>query len=427
MKTVIFAVVVTLLVPAHNAQSAPSPKPGKACKRAGIVEISGGKSYTCVKVGKKTVWSKGVVTKTISVGATLPSPSPTATPSLSPTPSPTPAPTVFATPSVTVTPTAMPTPTPTATPTIVQAVAPKGFDDLYENRKGISYAAWNSVRLAIESSETKSTSIKIFLGPKSTPHDDSYEMAIDLLARALPKTAFPSRTLAILFKYQDIDWAEKTLRENLSAEDYRRFNEWDSEFIRGNCSRGKLCFAARQGTTFIDGVSVIAHGLDQNPSDINRHVPGMLEVHEYYHGIQRLPILNKNVEWPPAWFREGSATWMEHALVLHKDFDGYLSRIRLRCDGDCRNLSESDINEYLSLAKGESVPAKFSPWLSYSLGLLVSECLAAVGGQQSLIGMYEEVSTGISFDAAFKKLYGTEWKVAIPILAKTIYATKNDL
>ncbi|CAN2189515.1 M6dom_TIGR03296, M6 family metalloprotease domain [Candidatus Nanopelagicaceae bacterium] len=36
-------------------------KAGSACSKAGIKSVSGGKSYTCIKSGKKLVWDKGVL------------------------------------------------------------------------------------------------------------------------------------------------------------------------------------------------------------------------------------------------------------------------------------------------------------------------------------------------------------------------------
>ncbi len=84
-------------------------KAGDSCKRAGQSSIVKGKKYTCLKSGKKLIWSKGVSVK--PVVETTPSPTPTPTPSTSPTPTPTP------------TPSSSPTPTPTPTP--IKTLDPK--------------------------------------------------------------------------------------------------------------------------------------------------------------------------------------------------------------------------------------------------------------------------------------------------------------
>jgi len=87
------------LIPAYSATPI---KSGSVCSKQGITKTYNGKRYTCIKSGKKLVWSKGITVK---------SSSPTPTPTPSPTPSPTPTPTPSPTPS--------PTPTPTPTPQIV--------------------------------------------------------------------------------------------------------------------------------------------------------------------------------------------------------------------------------------------------------------------------------------------------------------------
>ncbi len=94
--------VLTLTFASTPAFSA--VKPGATCKKAGQKTISKGKTYTCVKSGKKLVWNKGVAIKT---PAPIPNSSPTAAPTPAPSPTPTP------TPSPTPTPEPTPTPSPT--------------------------------------------------------------------------------------------------------------------------------------------------------------------------------------------------------------------------------------------------------------------------------------------------------------------------
>jgi hypothetical protein len=60
MKTKIrlIAVLISMVLVAPNSYAA--VKAGSACSKAGIKSVSAGKTYTCVKSGKKLVWSKGV-------------------------------------------------------------------------------------------------------------------------------------------------------------------------------------------------------------------------------------------------------------------------------------------------------------------------------------------------------------------------------
>ena len=105
MRKGIIGLSLLLTISLIPAYSATPPKAGSICSKQGITKTFQGKRYTCIKSGKKLVWSKGVaVKKSIPSSAPTPSnsPTPTPTPSNSPTPTPTPSPT--------------PTPTPTPTP-----------------------------------------------------------------------------------------------------------------------------------------------------------------------------------------------------------------------------------------------------------------------------------------------------------------------
>jgi hypothetical protein len=84
-KLRLIALLLPLVLVASN--SAAAVKAGSACTKAGSKSVSGGKSYTCVKNGKKLVWDKGVL---ISKVKDLPKadgvPKPTPIPSSSPIP-----------------------------------------------------------------------------------------------------------------------------------------------------------------------------------------------------------------------------------------------------------------------------------------------------------------------------------------------------
>ena len=91
------------------ASTAAAPVTGKACSKLGQTQLYKFKNYTCIKSGKKLVWSKPVAVSPIA-----PKPTATATPTPTPTPSATPTPT----------PSATPTPTPSATSTSNGVVPP---------------------------------------------------------------------------------------------------------------------------------------------------------------------------------------------------------------------------------------------------------------------------------------------------------------
>ena len=111
---VILALIGSLLaLPSSNAAA---PAAGKTCSTLGKTQLYKSKQYTCIKSGKKLIWSKPV-----ALGPVAPKPTPTPTPSATPTP----------------TPSATPTPTPSATPISNGVIPPpvKGIN-LYSGGPG---------------------------------------------------------------------------------------------------------------------------------------------------------------------------------------------------------------------------------------------------------------------------------------------------
>ena len=78
------ALLIPMVLVASNSYAA--VKAGSACTKVGAKSVSGGKSYTCIKSGKKLVWDKGVVVAKPSVVKPTPVPSASAEASASPKP-----------------------------------------------------------------------------------------------------------------------------------------------------------------------------------------------------------------------------------------------------------------------------------------------------------------------------------------------------
>lgn len=392
-------------------------KPGAKCIKAGVTATALGKKYTCVKSGSKLVWNKGV-----AVQKKTPTPIPTSSPTPIPTPTlePSPAPTATATPS----------PTPTPEPIVL----PTSFEDLFEKRKGISLAAWQKSSEVIKANKGKAGTLEIFTGPNTKPFYDDYPTAVSLVSRLFPGRNEPARTIIVRFKYVDLDWAEATLKSKLSPEDWTWLNNTENgKLVPRQCDeRTKNCMNAMQQSIFSSGLSIILQGVQNsdNPNDATgklRFYSGMLEAHEYFHALQRIPIMGKTNVWPHAWFREGSAEWVQNMAIFYDDYKTYKDYIRLDCAYDCPKLTEADIVEFLQTSNENYFLPKFQQFLNYSLGSRFIEALVAIKGPDPLIGMYAEMGKKLSFADAFKNIYGVEWSYAIPILAKTIYANLEDV
>jgi hypothetical protein len=84
----IVVVLVSVLVAAHfSAFAQTPPKAGGRCTESGLTKVHKGKKYTCLTVGKKLVWNKGVALKKVNpVNDVTAKPSISSTPTSSPKP-----------------------------------------------------------------------------------------------------------------------------------------------------------------------------------------------------------------------------------------------------------------------------------------------------------------------------------------------------
>jgi hypothetical protein len=157
--------------------SASAPKPGSQCSKQGLIKTEKNLKFTCIKSGKRLVWSKGTPIKT------TPIPTPSPTPTLSPTPTPTPNPT--------------PTPTP-ATSTV-------------------SYV--ESTRVA----ETSECRIKDARKNKQQPNNSGFPLTPDII----PATGI-ARFIAIPIDFSDAPGSAEFFRKMRSQE--QEFSQWFDYF-----------------------------------------------------------------------------------------------------------------------------------------------------------------------------------------------------
>ena len=355
-------------------------KAGGACKKVGIKSVVANKTFTCIKSGRKLVWNKGVSTVK-------------------------------------------------SAPKVMDLT----FDNLFENRKDISYTVWKRTSDSIKINNSKAGDTSIFTGPNTKPYYDDYQKPVSQVSKIFPNDLEAKKILVIRYNFKDLDWAENTAKAELLPADYKQLVSYARGPIAiGNCdSLTANCRGSRQITPS-SGVAVILQGVENTLNeDFNGKLvftSGMLEAHEYFHSLQRIPIMDRGIEaWPHAWFREGGAELVQNLAISFDNYAQYKKFLIDDCYYTCKSMTSAQFEEFLNTAKEEFVPAKFDAWLNYALGSHVIEILAAVKGTDVLIDMYEEMGNGLKFDEAFAKIFGIAWKAAIPIIAKTIHANLQNL
>ena len=462
LRRISIAVVVALFFSSISYSYAAAPKTGAVCSKVGKKQVASGKTFTCVKKGKKLVWSKGVkvaapVNPVIPSSSPSPSVSPSPETSVSPTPSPTP------TPTPTITPTPEPTPSVTFTEPpmkfadklwsrgtngvfpieketyAIPAIMPTGWDDVYEKRLGIPYQAWLGVSKNIASNPiSKVGNVEILVGPNTVPNFAEIKSKMDLVSRALPSAKNASSLRVFAFNFKDHVWADETFKR-LYANETTAFRNRHVNPAKEICPQQReVCFAQAFVDSNLKGVIFLGmtdkgsrEQLNQTFSEYARASLGYVIGHEYLHTIQRV-ILGER--WfqrdytPPSWFNEGSAVFMENAASNKDSFDTFMQfrdvdskLLYADCPYDfCVKIDEAKVLDYLSLSHRQSNWDNFPYAMKYEMSARIIEILVALKGPESIIRLVEVMSTQKTFDRAFEEVYGVSYELAKPKIAKIV-------
>jgi hypothetical protein len=359
--------VACIGIPLH----ADALNPSSACRKAGLTRTTNGIKSTCIKSGKKLVWSKGVANKT---GATA-------------------------------------TTTTTTTPP-----SPTSFANLVENYKGISYAAWQKSREKVQNSKSASIEVNVVLGPTTKQTYSTPEKAFALVSRHYAGYLEPSRVDVLTFNFADRDWAVRKMDELMPNKGSR----WIYDVA---CSSASNCGG---GGAFSDGTNKFLVVIATDAFD-DLHKEGTLEAHEFTHVIQQAIMKAGNPwplvhPWPPSWYWEGQAEYTQHAAVFFESFDMYTKRRRDVLSELFRNstFDKAYIESYFVINGTDEWRKAHNHWRQYDLGSMFVEILTALKGPDSTMEMWRLAQTGVGFSDAFKQIYGTSFESALPIMAKAM-------
>ncbi len=355
IRLVALLVITPLLFLSQLSTSNAAAKSGAKCQKVGVKSVVGAKTFTCIKSGKKLVWNKGV-----RVLAVIPK-------------------------------------------------TPTSFDDLVQNYEGIAYAAWSKSNAAITAATDVAPLFKALTGPNTTLAFKNPASAYDLVARLYSGYKSTSAMTVLSFSYDDREWAQEQMKQLQPKSTW----QWITETA---CATRAKCWG---GGMFSDEK---ANGLLVITTEVldNNHLSGTLDAHEYLHAIQQNQMGRPTVwpepsDWPPAWYREGQATFAQNASIYYQSFDLYLKNrksISTELYRDSTITSEW-IQEFF-------VTNQPSSWFNYDLGAMLVEGLTALKGPGSTMEIWKLMGTGSSFESAFEKVYGISFTKALPIMSKAI-------
>lgn len=394
------ALLLTLATPLHAA----TPKAGAKCTKAGATATTSGKKFTCVKSGGKLVWNKGVaIKKPTPVATASPTPTPAATPTLTPTPA----------------------------PTFIAPAEPKNFSDIEANYESVAYWAWKKSKDKIESSQRTFKEFENIIAPNSGILNKTPIIAYDATSRLFSNFVQPTKFYSISYSYDDVKWAQNKFEELFAdptlLSEIQSPNRGGPNQALNICPSPERCHSSTPNTNR-KGESIILVGYTPTRTNYLGETNGDLQSHEYTHVVQQsqfvgapreiagLASLKQHVPW---WLVEGGADFGGIISTHYGSFSIY-SEIRLR---DVNGVPRRDADWFANFIN----PASNQEWIPlgptgeiYNVGFMITEIFTAIKGPGAQMEIVRLIAQGKSMDEAFESVFGTPWKTAVPIIARTI-------
>ena len=407
--------LLSVLLPSNLAVAA-TAKAGGTCTKLNSTSTVNGFKFTCIKSGKKLIWSKGVkvvaapivtpapvASPTPTVSATpTPLVSPSVSPSASATPSPTPSasatPTPSATPSPTPSASATPSPTPSASATPTPSPSPtpeKTYATLWEkygwNKPGtaqeVSKAATEKFLSYIATQRNPAAEVKVIAQEGVDPLLTSWvEQGANLVAKTFD---YPKLTRSFVDVIAiDRSWLESAYtKEGFSAQQVKdRLGGFDtgSPAFGGSFSNTWNYAAIKKNNLLVNDKS----GMAQTAG------------HEFFHAIQeRLAGRNPGADGAtiPNWIWEGPAMFIGLQTSSKLGIVDYLTIGQQSSINRYKNDSEA--MKKLPLSEVKKNDKDTDP---YGLGEVATQLIVANVGIEKLLGIYAALGQGKSFAQAFE-------------------------
>jgi hypothetical protein len=356
MKLRVFVFVallpLVLVAPVSNA----AVKAGSTCTKQGVKQISGGKSFTCIKQGKKLVWNKGVVL----AKATVPN---------------------AATPSPAASVAALPSPTATVSK--------------------ISFTPWATSFATEDMVAAALAKTSEFLG--NVKPSSSYTLTVDPLVTASDREWITKMLDYTNGAFSDVlqgrvkiflgtnhDWSASTLR---SAGTW--VGDPGSPYPCSNGVNDAYCAE--------NDIALLIYSDIYKPNSNYRWDVGRRSTpaHELFHNVQ-FALGGRNVgpndpTHIPRWLMEGSAAFFGQYIVEKLDLDKYSV-------GRNRQITESpSYRTVMPLVQYDNFNSD-----PYGIGQAASEYLIASVGFESFLNIWKFTKTEGSFNRGFAKAVGIE-------------------
>jgi hypothetical protein len=396
---------IPFILVTSNSQAA--VKAGSSCSSAGVKKVVSGKSYTCVKSGKKLGWSKGV-----SV--------PIAKPAIAKNSS----------------------PEATSSPVSKHPAVPTSFDDLWEKRDGIVYGVWSKVVNEYKSNQSKMPEFVIYRGANTPTYISEKDLrsALSDVAQLYASYEMPKKVVLFYYSRADLESMTQTAKDVMGPEFQKAYDSHGGPLVKcnvpGDCDDGDAYVG-------LDGTGYMAVGVSIKPTpDMKaRYEVANAETTEFYHCIQQnFYAINKSSQpkvnglsapnKPPHWLSSSSENTTSQVLASKNNYEAFARTQNSYKDWARRlgiDFTTAWVDDYVDI---KNVNNMWSDNRFYAagrnsmfMGGMINNILISIKGPSVMLDFHREMSAGATFEEAFKKKFGVSWTSVSPLISKVVYDT----
>ena len=369
---------VGVLTPAYSAV-----KVGGSCQKAGSTTKVKGAKFTCIKVGKKLIWSDWAIAPKPAVSSPKPNNS---------------------------------NPIPIDSSPKRQHVPINNFEDLVKNYQDIQYWSWKKSSDAISMNKDFSIPIEVVIGPNSKRFANNDVKAIETTYRMFGQETSQTKIWLLYGWTKEPEWVVKEMGKVLAP-----MGVPNPISVR----------------TSLKGEAVLWASYDLVSDDRNT-TSGATDAHEYMHTIQHAQYLNaqrngfENWGYMPRWMLEGGGQYVQD-FVMHGQTAESWEANPLVSNQEWRKYDLDFFKSFLLYKLPANINADPWGWTSqwpnqrvYDVGALVYQALIAVKDPKSILLLMKDISKTHDLNMSFQRIYGISWTEAEPLVAEAIYKmTRN--
>ena len=384
-RLIILISSIILICSSTNASAANLSIEINTCSKINSVSTISGFKHTCIASGNKLIWSKDVIDSK-SVKST-----------------------------------------------------PTNFEDIWKYRSGIASASWSKTNKIITKNKAKLPPLEIYRGPSTPLYYKSKKDLVKVLSevtRMYPNAILPSKIVIFYYTRPEMSWGELKAKEIMGADYQRAYDAHGGPMIK--CNVVNDC---DDGDAFVgeNDVAYIAIGVPLNPNQqVKYHSATMQgEIVEFYHSLQEMYYkknnsYQKNVggiappNRPPHWLSVGGENLTSTLIVNKSDFTTYKKQatsFSFFAKNIGIDFSDASLNNYLDIANlgnywSDNRAAKGK--IDVIMGQYLVTIMVALKGPSVMLEFHKQMSAGITYEDAFKNIFGASWASAQPKLVRVI-------